>query len=169
MPPDFILRPLHIADADTFARHADNALIAMNMRDAFPHPYRTEDAVNFINMVHTNNPKGVRGIELNGEICGAIGIHPKDDVYRKSAEIGYWVSEEFWGQGIATEALKLTIPYAFKTFEVERLFGCVFSVNIASQKVMEKAGFTLEGRLKRAVFKNEQYYDELIYSLLRQG
>lgn len=104
----FSLRTLGPTDAESFAHHANNRNVSRNMRDAFPFPYRVEDAQAFIAQMTSPEQKAiVRCIDVAGEAIGAVGVHPLDDVYRRSAEVGYWLAEPFWGRGIATSA---TVP-----------------------------------------------------------
>lgn len=162
------LRPVTPADAAAIATLGNNAKIAGNMRDVFPHPYLLDNAVAFVNNVKDINPNRVFAITVDGEYAGTCGVFPKDDVYRMNAEIGYWLGEPFWGKGIATQAVKLLVDYSFKNFELNRLYASVFAPNTASQKVLLKAGFTYEGTQRQSVYKNGQYLDELFYSLLRK-
>jgi len=105
---------------------------------------------------------------VNGEAAGAIGIFPQSDIHQKNAEMGYWLAEPFWGNGIMTRAIGQIVEYGFKTFDVIQVFARPFSNNSASQRVLEKAGFTCEARLKNAVYKNGCYFDELIYVMTKQ-
>ena len=164
----FTLRPWRLDDLDSLVRHADNPRIAGNLTNAFPHPYSREDGERFINMVKDYDPTRIFAIEINGEACGGIGIHPQQDIYAKNAEIGYWLSEDYWGHGVITRALEQIVPYAFAHFDIVRLFARPFHTNIGSQRALEKAGFKLEARLAQTLFKNGVYYDELIYSILRE-
>ncbi len=165
----YSLRNLKIEDKVSMAKHANNKKIADMLRDGFPHPYTQNDAENFINFVLTNNePQTQFAIDINGEAVGMIGILLKDDIYKKNAEIGYWLSEDYWGKGIMTDILKAVIEYAFKTFDVIRLYASVKSANIGSMKVLEKCGFKKEGVFVKSIFKNGQFFDEHIYSLLRE-
>ena len=106
-------------------------------------------------------------IVLAGELVGGIGIEPGVDVFRRSAEIGYWLGEPFWGRGLATEALRGATDYAFTTFDICRLEAGVFEWNPASARVLEKAGYTLEGRARLAVVKDGRTGDRLQYALVR--
>ncbi|MBP9077104.1 MAG: GNAT family N-acetyltransferase [Haliscomenobacter sp.] len=164
----FTLRPWRLDDLDSLVRHADNPRIAGNLTNAFPHPYTREDGERFINMVKDHEPTRIFAIEINGEACGGIGIHPQQDIYAKNAEIGYWLSEDYWGQGVITRALEQIVPYAFAHLDITRLFARPFHTNIGSQRALEKAGFKLEARLAQTLFKHGVYYDELIYSILRE-
>jgi len=162
---EFILRPLTMADLNSWVKYANNPQIAANMTDAFPHPYTKETGERFINMAMQHNPTRIRAIVINGEACGGIGIHPGEDVHRKNAEMGYWLAEPYWGKGIITEAIKQTIQYGFKTFDISRIFARPYGFNEASQRVLEKAGMKKEAVLKNTLFKNGEYCDEVIYSI----
>jgi [ribosomal protein S5]-alanine N-acetyltransferase len=106
-------------------------------------------------------------IDINGEAIGGIGIHPKDDIECKNAEMGYWLGEPFWGNGIITKAVLQMVDYGFVNFEIDRIFARPFGTNIASQKVLEKTGFVLEARFAKTLFKFGEYQDELIYAIRR--
>lgn len=160
------LRELYLSDAKTMARLADNKNIWDNVRDRFPHPYTEKDASVFIEGQREDEDEKVFAIELDGEFCGCIGLIFQKDVYRKSAEIGYWVGENFWGKNVATEALSQLIEYAFKNLELNRLYAGVFEYNRSSMRVLEKNGFQREGLFKKAVFKNGKFWDEYRYALV---
>ena len=98
---------------------------------------------------------------------GSIGIFPQEDVYRKNAEIGYWLAEEYWGRGITTFAVKAIIQYGFRTWNLQRIYASVFDGNLASQKVLAKAGMKMEARFRNSVYKNEKFLDEIFYSVCR--
>ena len=99
---------------------------------------------------------------------GGIGVHPQTDIHFKNAELGYWLAEPLWGQGIITKAILQMVDYGFKTYDITRIFARPFGTNIGSQKALEKAGFTLEGRFEKSLFKNDEYVDELIYAIRRK-
>ena len=104
-------------------------------------------------------------IEINGEASGGIGLHLQSDIHKKNAELGYWLAEPHWGKGVMSKAVKQMIDYGFKTFEIERIFARPFGTNIGSKKVLDKAGFILEGKFEKTLFKNGEYFDELIYAV----
>lgn len=108
------------------------------------------------------------GIFREKELCGVIGLKPQSDIYRMSVEVGYWIGEPYWGQGIAHQALEQIISFGFAELSINRIFAAVFSQNAASIKVLEKAGFQKEGILKKAVFKNGEFLDEIRYGLLKK-
>jgi RimJ/RimL family protein N-acetyltransferase len=160
---NFTLRPFRDSDLASLVKYANNYNIAKYLTNQFPHPYTDEDGQKFISSVSNSDPVNVFAIEINGETAGAIGIFPQSDIHEKNAEMGYWLAEPFWGNGIITCAIGQIVEYGFKTFDIIRIFSRPFSTNSASQRVLEKAGFVCEARLKNAVYKNGNYMDELIY------
>ena len=164
---NFTLRPFRDSDLASLVKYANNYNIARFLTNQFPHPYTEEDGRKFISNVANNNPTNVFAIEVNGEAAGAIGIFPQTDVHEKNAEMGYWLAEPFWGNGIITRAIEQTVEYGFKTFDITRIFARPFSINSASHRVLEKAGFVCEARLKNALYKNGEYMDELIFAKMK--
>jgi len=149
------------------AEIANNMKIAVNLRDAFPYPYSLEDARKFINMCLRVKPYQVFAIEFEGEYVGNIGLHKQDDVYRKTAELGYFIGEQYWNRGITTRAVNLICEYGFRELDVIKIFSGVFSFNTASQRVLEKCGFEREAVLKSSVIKNGKIYDEYRYAKIQ--
>jgi RimJ/RimL family protein N-acetyltransferase len=167
---DFRLRPWRTDDLPALVRYANNFAIARNLTNQFPHPYSEEDGERFIAMATRDTPTRIFAIELQGEAGGAIGIHPQTDIHARNAELGYWLAEPFWGQGIMTRAVREMVAYGFRTYpEVDRIFARPFGSNHASQRVLEKAGFALEARMEKTLYKNGAYEDELIYAVRRSG
>ena len=167
---DFELRELQSSDAISIAKYANNSNIANNLRNIFPHPYTVEDARSFINESKNNEEKNqyIRAIVVNQEAAGVIGCFIKDDVHCKCCEIGYWLGEDFWGKGIMTEAVKRMSQEIFQSYDVVRIFAEIFSDNAGSIRVLEKAGFQLEGKLKNSIYKNGIVSDSFIYAFIRQ-
>lgn len=160
------LRAPEARDIPQIVALANNPKIADNLRDSFPHPYSVKDAELFIEMASRSSIPNRFVIEKNGAYVGNIGIHPQDDIYRYTAELGYFIGEEHWGQGIATIAVKLAVKHAFETMELQRVFAGVFSHNPASARVLEKAGFDFECVARKALVKNGAMYDEIRYAIL---
>lgn len=165
--PTSILRNWTSGDIGSLVRHADNHHIAAMMRDGFPSPYTQEDARRFVDLATAPGPRLFLAIEVDGEACGGIGIHPLDDVHRRSAEIGYWLSESYWGRGIITDAVRAIVPVAFKTFDIIRLQAGIFSNNRASMRVLEKCGFVREAVHANAITKNGVTMDEIVYACVQ--
>jgi [ribosomal protein S5]-alanine N-acetyltransferase len=162
---DFIIRPWSLSDLDSLVHYANNWSIAKNMTDKFPHPYTETDGRAFIELANKDNPVHIFAIEKNGEAVGGIGIHLQEDIFRRNAELGYWLGETFWGQGIITSAVKQMVEFAFETYDIDRVFARPFGTNLASQRVLENSGFTLEGKFEKILFKNGEFFDELIYAV----
>ncbi len=165
--PAVNLRPFSEKDIDALVKYANNAQIANNLTDAFPHPYGESNAKAFINSLINHQPTRVFAIDIAGEACGAIGVFPQTDIHRKNAEMGYWLAEPYWGMGLMTQVVHQMIDYAFNTFDIDRIFARPFGSNLASQRVLEKNGMVLEARFKKVLLKNNQYEDELIFAIRR--
>lgn len=160
------VRSWRTADAEPLARHADNRKIWLNLRDAFPHPYTNHDAREFIRSVRHRAPETTFAIAVGEEAIGSVGFVLRHDVERVSAEIGYWLAEPFWGRGIATEVLVAATDYAITTHQLTRVYALPFAWNAASCRVLEKAGYLLEGRLRRSAIKNGTITDQLQYAFV---
>jgi len=156
------------SDAESIARHANNRNIWRNLRDAFPHPYRLEDAQQFIEMAMARDPETFFCIAVDGRAAGSIGYSFLPDVSRFTAEIGYFLGEEYWGRGIMTEVLTAVTRHAFDTHDLQRIHAMPYEWNPASMRVLEKSGYVLEGRLRRAVCKDGQVIDQLLYAITRE-
>jgi len=162
---DYKLRAWNLDDLDSLVTYANNWEIAKNLTDKFPYPYTKESGKSFIEYASQGHPTSIFAIEINKEACGGIGIHPQDDIFAKNAELGYWLAERFWGNGIITRAVKEMVDYGFKTYDIDRIFARPFGSNIGSQRVLEKVGFVLEATYKNTIWKNNQYEDELVYAI----
>ena len=145
-------------------RHANNRKVWLAVRDLFPHPYTIKDAQQFLQRATTEQPEMKFCVEIEGAAVGGIGVHPGQDVHRFAATMGYWLGEQFWGRGIMTEAVTAVTDFCFDNFPLRRISAEVFSNNPASARVLEKAGFNLEGRLKNHVMKEGKLLDSLIYA-----
>lgn len=157
MMRQFALREWQQDDAEAVALAANNQKIAENLRNAFPYPYTLEDAKWYVNdcIARRDERQITRAIVVEGVVAGSIGVFVQTDVYEKSAELGYWLSEECWGQGIMTAA-------------VRQISREPFAHNRGSRRVLEKAGFTCEGTMRNGVFKNGQVHSYCMYALLRE-
>lgn len=158
------IRPFKKGDEISLVKYANNKKIADNLTNAFPHPYTAEHAKSFVVMAISKTGQ-IFAITKNDELIGAIGLHPQTDIHIKNAELGYWLAEPFWGQKIMSEIIPQIVKIGFENFDINRIFARPYGRNIASQKVLEKAGFKLEARLEKTIFKNNQFEDELIYAI----
>lgn len=159
------LRKWALRDLESLIKHADNFNIAKNMSDAFPFPYTEEFGRRYIERAISTIPTQVFAITTNDEAIGSIGVYPQTDIHCRNAEMGYWLAEEYWGQGIMTKAISLMVDYSFKNLNIDRIFARPFGTNTASQRTLEKAGFILEYRFEKTIFKNGEYLDELYYAI----
>ncbi len=160
------VRPWRITDVPPLVKYANNAHIARQLRDRFPHPYPAADARHFIHAVAGARTPTSFAIVIDDEAAGAIGISPGADVERFSAEIGYWLGEPFWGRGIVPEALRLVSAYAFDTCNMLRLFALPFADNVQSIRALEKAGYLHEAILRASSVKHGQVRDQALFSLV---
>src|SRR5437762_457639 len=158
------IRDYRLSDAQSLAKHANNRRIWFGLRDAFPHPYTIEDANNFLQGPVDGLPRINFCIEIGGLAVGGIGLRLGEDVHRHTAEFGYWLAEEFWGQGIMSEVVPAFVDYCFEKFSLTRIYATAHSRNPASARVLEKAGFLFDGRLHKNVIKEGQILDSLLYA-----
>jgi RimJ/RimL family protein N-acetyltransferase len=161
------LRKLKIDDALILAELANDKEIAQFLTDAFPHPYTLKDAERFIERASSEKPQTVFGITIEHKLAGAIGVHPKSDVYRKTAQLGYWLGAPYRGKGYIGKALEQILAYAFEELDLIRVEAGVYSPNEKSVRALEKAGFKMEGILRDAIVKNNGVLDLKMYSILK--
>lgn len=164
-----LVRPWRIGDAESLSRHANNINIAKHLRDRFPHPYTPRDAHEFLRMISSTTPPTSVAIEVDGEAAGGLGYVAGNDVERYSAEVGYWLGETCWGRGVVTEALNLFTDHAFKELRLLRLYALPFADNLASIRVLEKAGYEREGLLRSSSVKYGKPRDQAIYAKVNPG
>ena len=160
------VRSWRTADAESLCRHANNRSIWLNLRDAFPHPYTKHDARAYIRSVRDRAPETTFAIAVDEEAVGSIGFVLRTDVERVSAEIGYWLAEPLWGRGITSEALVAVTRHAIDTHRLTRLYALPFAWNLASCRVLEKAGYVLEARLRRSAIKDGRITDQMQYAYI---
>jgi len=160
------VRSWQAEDLTSLVTHADNRNIWIHLRDRFPHPYTRRSGREFLRSMLTQRPETAFAIDVGGEAIGSIGFVMLPDVERVSAEIGYWIAEPFWGRGIATEAVAAVTGYAIATHGFTRMFAVPFASNVASCRVLEKAGYVLESRLRRSAIKDGRVIDQMQYAFI---
>jgi RimJ/RimL family protein N-acetyltransferase len=158
------IRPWRLDDAASLAKHANNRKVWLGLRDLFPHPYTADDANEFLRRATSAQPSTNFCIDIDGAAVGGIGIRLGEDVHRQTAGLGYWLSEDFWGHGVMSEAVPAVTDYCFENFPLHRIHAEAYANNPASVRVLEKAGFVLEGRLRKNVIKDGEILDSLLYS-----
>jgi RimJ/RimL family protein N-acetyltransferase len=161
---DYVVRDWELGDVESIVTHANNRKIWINMRDRFPHPYEIADAEKFIRNALSLTPVTIFAIANAKEAIGGIGLHIMEDVHRFTAEMGYWLGEPFWGRGIMSAIVKEFVPFAFDSFELNRIFAMPYATNTPSIRVLKKAGFEYEGVLRANVYKDGKVLDQAVYS-----
>lgn len=156
-------------DAASLAIHADNRKVWINLRDRFPHPYTLAHARAFIEAALAAVPETSFAVAVDEAAVGGIGFTLHEDVERVSAEIGYWLGEPFWGRGIMTEALRTVTAHAVGTHDLTRVYAVPYEWNPASFRVLEKAGYVCEGRMRRSAIKDGRVIDQMLYAYVVTG
>jgi ribosomal-protein-alanine N-acetyltransferase len=164
---DVQLRKFNQGDVEKLIYMANNSSVSVNLRDSFPSPYSRDDAESFIESANSHKPITTFAIDYEGQYVGNIGLEKGDDVYRKSAELGFFLGEEYWNKGIMTKAVKLIVDFGFNKLDIIRIHASVFQFNEASHRVFEKCGFQKEAILKKAIYKNRKILDEIIYAKIK--
>lgn len=164
----FILRSFKKEDETSLVENINNRIIAKNTL-RIPYPYTLKDAHSWINRNLKLDKKKEKheinfAIDIGGKLVGGIGL---DKIYDHCAEIGYWLGEKYWGQGIMTSAVKLLTKYGFEKLGLRRIYAFVFQFNKASTRVLEKGGFKYEGKLRKHVRKGNKFLDDLLYAKVR--
>ena len=162
--PRSTVRRWAATDLTSLVTHANNRHVSIHLRDRFPFPYEVEHGRKFLDWIVQQASPTVWAIEVSGEAAGGIGVELHQDVERVSAEIGYWLGEFAWGRGIVTEALHAVTAEVFRRFELTRIYALPFADNLASVRVLEKAGYTLEGHLRQSAIKDGVIRDQLLYA-----
>jgi [ribosomal protein S5]-alanine N-acetyltransferase len=164
---DLRVRSWRKDDLDALVRYANNPKIAANLRDQFPHPYTRSAGAAYLAEMRAAAVETSFAMEYGGEAVGGIGFKLGTDIARLSAEMGYWLGEPFWGHGLTARAALATSEWAFGHYNLARIFAMAFSRNVASMRVLEKAGFEREGTLRRSAIKNGVILDQVLYAKVR--
>ena len=164
------IRPWRMEDAAGLAEALNNKNIIDNLRDGIPYPYTECDAEAFIaaRLSADRNSSFSFAIAADNRVVGSIGAFRQDNIHARTAEMGYYIAQAFWGRGIGTSAVKQECGYIFRNTDIIRIFAEPFSRNIASCRVLEKAGFTYEGTLRKNAVKNGEILDMKMYAILKE-
>ena len=159
-----MVRDWTAADKPALLMHANNPNIWRNLADKFPYPYREGDADAWLASVAQMAEPSHWVIEAEGACVGGIGVTLREDIYKKSGLIGYWLAEPFWGRGIMTATVRAAAPHGMSRFGLVRLEAAVFEWNFASMRVLEKCGFYREGVLRASVYKDGKIGNSVLYA-----
>jgi [ribosomal protein S5]-alanine N-acetyltransferase len=162
-----MVKPQPGNDLEYVVRHADNINITKYMSDGFPDSL--DKWKSFITSTVDHKSILYLAIDIDGQAVGSIGISPQKDVWRRNAVLGYWLQEKYWGRGIMTKAIIEVVKRAFATFDIDRIYATPFGTNLASHRVLEKAGFTLEAKFEKTVIKNGELLDEMVYAIRKKN
>jgi RimJ/RimL family protein N-acetyltransferase len=154
-------------DQEALAAEANSHAVWRNLTHVFPHPYTAADAASWIERCMDQDPPQDLVVACEDRLIGVCGMGRGEGVGRYTAEVGYWLGERHWGRGVMTVALEAFLGYVWETFDVQRLQATVFAWNPASARVLEENGFTLEGVHRRAIYKDGEFVDLLMFSRLR--
>ena len=166
---DCIIRQWRGSDAADLAAALSNKKVQDNLRDGLPYPYTEKDGLDFINAMLSADPNDTFAfaVTVDDKAIGSIGVFRQGNIHRLTAELGYYVAEEYWGNGIMTEAVRQICEYVFKNSDIIRIYAEPFAYNEASCRVLEKAGFQFEGVLRSNAIKNNKVLDMKMYSLIK--
>ena len=164
------IRKWELSDAKDLAAALSNKKVQDNLRDGLPYPYTEQDGKEFISAMISadENETFAFAITVDNMVIGSIGIFRQGNIHRQTAELGYYIAEEYWGKGIMTEAVKQICEYVFANSDIIRIYAEPFAYNIASCRALEKAGFQYEGTLRSNAVKNGKVIDMKMYSLLKE-
>lgn len=168
---DCKIRQWRIDDAQCLCEALNNKKIQDNLRDGIPFPYTIRSAEEFITaMINSDKDKTYSfAITIEDNAVGSIGVFRKDNIHCRTAEMGYYIAEPYWGQGFGTSAVKKMCQYIFKHTDIIRIFAEPFADNIASCRILEKSGFVCEGILRKNAVKNGKILDMKLYSLVKRN
>lgn len=163
------IKKWELTDAGDLAAALSNTKIQDNLRDGLPYPYTRQDGIDYISAMLSadENKTFAFAITVDGKVIGSIGVFRQENIHRQTAELGYYVAEEYWGKGIMTEAVKQICRYVFEKSDIVRIYAEPFAYNSASCRVLEKAGFQYEGTLRNNAVKNGKIIDMKMYALLK--
>lgn len=165
------LRPWRAGDAGALARLLNNRRILDNLRDGLPFPYTERDGAEYIAAMLGADPDRTFAfaITFEDQVAGSIGAFRQENIHARTAEVGYYVGEPYWGKGLGTSAVRQLCEHVFRESDIIRMFAEPFDHNAASCRVLEKAGFQLEGVLRCNAVKNGKTVDMRMYSRIRPG
>ena len=165
-----ILRKWKLSDARDLATALNNEKILNNLRDGLPFPYTEKDAAAYIAAMLSadENSTFAYAITIDDRAVGSIGAFRQSNIHCKTAELGYYLAEEYWGRGIMTDSIRQLCDTVFKTTDILRIYAEPFSHNIGSRRALEKAGFVFEGIMKNNAVKNGKILDMAMYALTKE-
>lgn len=166
--PSIKIRKWSPSDASALAEALNNRRVLDNLRDGIPYPYTEDDARDYISAMLSSdlNDTFSFAITVDDVTVGCISAFRQNNIHNRTAEMGYYLDEKYWGRGIMTVAVSLLCDYVFTHSDIVRIYAEPFSTNIPSCRVLEKAGFTCEATLRDSAFKDNRLLDQKLYAIL---
>lgn len=163
------IRKWKLSDAKDLAAALSNKNVQDNLRDGLPYPYTDQDGRDFISAMNSasEDETFAFAIVAEGRVIGSIGAFRQGNIHRRTAELGYYIAEPYWGKGIMTEAVRQICEFIFERSDIIRIYAEPFARNNASCRVLEKAGFQCEGTLRCNAVKNNEVLDMKLYARLK--
>ena len=159
------LRDFKMSDVGRLVDILNQPSVTQFLSTKIPSPYTKEDATWWI---QEGSKEGfIKAVEYDGELVGCIGVNPGNFEYERAGEVGYWLCSSHWRKGIMRDALRQIIALTFSNTSIERIFACVFSSNLASQKLLLDAGFKQEAIVLLVIYTNRRCYDSHDFAILR--
>lgn len=167
---DCTIRKWQVEDKYELAQNLNNMKVLNNLRDGLPYPYTEADAEEYILAMLSADKDSTYAFAITADdkVIGSIGVFRRDNIHCRTAELGYYIGEPYWGQGLMTSAVRQICEYVFDNTDIIRIFAEPFAHNIASCRVLEKAGFTMEGVLRSNAVKNGAIVDMKMYALIKE-
>ena len=165
-----VLRQWRPEDAKDLAETINNPKILNNLRDGIPYPYTVKDAEEFISAMLAADPANTFAfaVTVDDRAIGSISVSRCANIHCRTAELGYYLGEAYWGMGLCTSAVRQACRHVFDNTDIIRIFAEPFSYNTASCRVLEKAGFLCEGILRKNACKNGRILDMKMYACIKQ-
>ena len=166
---NILLREWKLSDSKSLASAIGNKKVLDNLRDGVPYPYTEKDGEEFITSILSADKSSTFAfaVDMDGRAVGSITVFRQSNIHFRTAELGYYLAEEYWGRGIMTDAVKQVCKYVFDNSDIIRIYAEPFADNFASCRVLEKAGFSLEGLMRANAIKNGKIRDMKLYALIK--
>ena len=164
------IREWRLEDKTALAETLNNPKVLDMLRDGLPSPYTEQDADDYIRAMLASDPGKVFAfaVTVDGKVIGSVSVTRRDNIHYRTAELGYYIGEPYWGRGYMTGAVRQVCRLVFECSDIVRIFAEPFAHNAASCRVLEKAGFVCEGTMKSNAEKNGQIVDMKLYALVKE-
>ena len=163
------IRPWRVEDREALIWYADDVRVAATMPQDFPSPFTFREADVWLARTVNQSPYFDFAIEVDGEAVGSISLLLGEGEHRSNGEITLWIGKDFWGRGIATEAVQAITYYGLERFDLQRVYALVFASNAAARRVFEKNEYALLGQITGGVPRQGVVMEALVYAFDADG